>query len=118
MISIYFQSRTSSNVVVIGHSGVGKSSLVNMLCPSANVPIANDMTGCTKHENVYSCDLGRQQSCTLHDTIGLEEGSWGFLWASKAEAAQVILEGEQTTLCGVLHARSKTLFEEIIWAKF
>ncbi|KAG1889655.1 P-loop containing nucleoside triphosphate hydrolase protein [Suillus fuscotomentosus] len=79
------ESRTSRNVVIIGHSGVGKSSLINMLCPSADAPVSNDVFGCTTTERAYLCDLGRQQSCMVHDTIGLEEGSWGFLWAPKAE---------------------------------
>ncbi|KAG0696352.1 hypothetical protein DFH29DRAFT_951437 [Suillus ampliporus] len=59
----------SKNVIVIGQSGVGKSSLINMLCPGARAATSNDTTGCTKEEREYR----------LHDTIGLEEGRWGFL---------------------------------------
>lgn len=73
------------NVVIIGQSGVGKSSLINMLCPSANARTSNDIIGCTRHETMYPCDLGIRQSCWVHDTIGLEERSWGFLWAPKEE---------------------------------
>lgn len=73
------------NVIIIGHSGVGKSSLINMLCPGASADTSNDTVGCTKEEIEYRCDLGAHQSCQLHDTIGLEEGFWGFLWAPKAE---------------------------------
>ncbi|KAG1851151.1 hypothetical protein F4604DRAFT_1308443 [Suillus subluteus] len=85
MILIYFQSQTLRNVVIIGHSQVGKSSLVNMLCPSARAPVSNDTIGCTQVEQAYTCNLGEQQSCTVHDTIGLEEGRWGFLCGPKAE---------------------------------
>ncbi|KAG1743798.1 hypothetical protein EDB19DRAFT_1874684 [Suillus lakei] len=74
----------SCNVVIIGHSGVGKSSLINMLCPEAGAFTSNDASGCTKVERAYKCDLGGQ-FCQVHDTIGLEEGFWGFLWAPKAE---------------------------------
>lgn len=56
-----------------------------MLCPEANARTSNDTTGCTKKEHQYTCSLGEQQSCQVHDTIGLEEGFWGFLWAPKAE---------------------------------
>ncbi|KAG2346171.1 hypothetical protein BDR05DRAFT_1057804 [Suillus weaverae] len=76
----------SRNVVIIGHSGAGKSSLINMLYPSAGAATSNDLKGCTKAEQVYGpCDIGEQQYCQLHDTIGLEEGFWGLLWAPKAE---------------------------------
>jgi predicted GTPase len=87
MILMPFQNQMSGqrNVVIIGQSGVGKSSLINMLCPRANAPTSNDATGCTRIEREYECYLGQQQSCQVHDTIGLEEGFWGFLWAPKAE---------------------------------
>ncbi|KAG2125943.1 P-loop containing nucleoside triphosphate hydrolase protein, partial [Suillus clintonianus] len=67
------------NVVIIGQSGAGKSSLINMLCPGAHAPVSNDTTGCTRVEKEYKCDLGQQQYCQVHDTVGLEEGRWGFL---------------------------------------
>lgn len=86
MILICFQSRTLRNVVIIGKSGVGKSSLINMLCPGAFAATSNDYTSCTVVERKYTCYLGERQYCTVHDTIGLEEeGSLGFLWASKSE---------------------------------
>ncbi|KAG1897807.1 P-loop containing nucleoside triphosphate hydrolase protein [Suillus fuscotomentosus] len=75
----------SKNVIIIGQSGVGKSSLINMICHRANAPTSNDTTGCTREEKGYTCNLGGQLSCQVHDTIGLEEGFWGFLFAPKAE---------------------------------
>ncbi|KAG1824751.1 P-loop containing nucleoside triphosphate hydrolase protein, partial [Suillus subaureus] len=72
------------NVIIIGQSGVGKSSLINMLCPGAKADTSNDTTGCTQTETEYRCDLGGQ-SCQVHDTIGLEEGRWGFLPDKKAQ---------------------------------
>ncbi|KAJ8580123.1 hypothetical protein M405DRAFT_753651, partial [Rhizopogon salebrosus TDB-379] len=62
------------NVIIIGQSGAGKSSLINMLCPHAKACVGNDAIGCTSEEQV----------CMVHDTIGLEEGRWGFLPAPKA----------------------------------
>ncbi|KAG1724277.1 hypothetical protein EDB19DRAFT_318410 [Suillus lakei] len=79
------EGRTLRNVVIIGQLGVGKSSLINMLCPSANAATANDISGCTMVEQKYTCDLGERQCCTVHDTVGLEEGFWGFIWAPKTE---------------------------------
>lgn len=77
---------TKRNVIIIGQSGVGKSSLINMLyCGEEEAPTSNDTIGCTKVEKEYKCDLGEGQSCQVHDTIGLGEGFWGFLWGPKAE---------------------------------
>ncbi|KAG2086407.1 hypothetical protein BD769DRAFT_1393731, partial [Suillus cothurnatus] len=56
MILIPFQSDTSKNVVIIGQSGAGKSSLINMICPGANAPTSNDTFGVEKG---YTCNLGR-----------------------------------------------------------
>jgi len=79
------KSDMSKNVVIIGQSGAGKSSLINMICPGANAPTSNDTFGCTQVEKGYTCNLGRQISCQVHDTIGLEEGRWGFLPDKKAQ---------------------------------
>lgn len=83
MILIPFQNQMSGksdlNVVIIGQTGVGKSSLINMLCRNAKAPFSNDTVGCTMEEKDYYCKLGQGKSCQVHDTIGLEEGRWGFL---------------------------------------
>lgn len=92
MILIYFQSRTLRNVVIIGKSGVGKSSLINMLCPEAFAATSNDITSCTEIERKYICCLGERQYCTVHDTIGLEEGSWGFLWGKSEKRLKSYLK--------------------------
>ncbi|KAG2090084.1 hypothetical protein BD769DRAFT_1371753 [Suillus cothurnatus] len=76
---------TKRNVIIIGQSGAGKSSLINMLCPGANALFSLDTFGCTQVEKEYECDLGKGQSCQVHDTIGLEEGRWGFLPDKKAQ---------------------------------
>ncbi|KAG1824094.1 P-loop containing nucleoside triphosphate hydrolase protein [Suillus variegatus] len=75
----------SKNVAIIGESGVGKSSLINMICHGANAPTSNDRTGCTKEGKEYPCNLGGQLSCQVHDTIGLEEGRWGFFPDKKSQ---------------------------------
>ncbi|KAG2048656.1 hypothetical protein BDR06DRAFT_962394 [Suillus hirtellus] len=75
----------SKNVVIIGQSGAGKSSLINMICSGANALTSNDTIGCTRVEKKYPCDLGGRKSCQVHDTIGLEEGRWGFLPDKEAQ---------------------------------
>ncbi|KAJ8585711.1 hypothetical protein M405DRAFT_397689 [Rhizopogon salebrosus TDB-379] len=78
------QGQELKNVVIIGHSGAGKSSLINMLCPNANARVGNDTIGCTNREQIYTCRLGSGQQYNVHDTIGLGESRWGFLPAPNA----------------------------------
>ncbi|KAG2119457.1 P-loop containing nucleoside triphosphate hydrolase protein [Suillus clintonianus] len=73
------------NVVIIGQSGAGKSSLINMLCPTAKASISNNTYGCTMVVTKYTCHLGGQDYCQVHDTVGLEEGRWGFLPDKQAQ---------------------------------
>jgi predicted GTPase len=82
----YFQSQGQKlkNVVIIGHSGAGKSSLVNMLCPDANARVGDDASACTIEERVYTCRLGSGQQYNVHDTIGLEEPALALFPAPKA----------------------------------
>ncbi|OAX33787.1 hypothetical protein K503DRAFT_804099 [Rhizopogon vinicolor AM-OR11-026] len=86
-------STESKNVIIIGHSGMGKSSLINMLrhpLSPRDTPAHcdNNAVGCTKEETPYECNLpgpnGRSYKVMVHDTVGLEEGTWGFLPAPKA----------------------------------
>ncbi|KAJ8585707.1 hypothetical protein M405DRAFT_772622 [Rhizopogon salebrosus TDB-379] len=67
------QGQELKNVVIIGDSGVGKSSLVNMLCPDADARVGNDASACTIEEQIYTCRLGGGQQYKVHDTIGLGE---------------------------------------------
>ncbi|KAJ8592001.1 P-loop containing nucleoside triphosphate hydrolase protein [Rhizopogon salebrosus TDB-379] len=72
------------NVVIIGHSGAGKSSLINMLCPGANARVGGDAVGCTVEERAYTCRLDSVQQYKVHDTIGLEEPTFALFPAPKA----------------------------------
>jgi GTP-binding protein EngB required for normal cell division len=82
----YFQSQSQElkNVVIIGHSGAGKSSLINMLSPGANADVGNNAFGCTVEERAYTCRLGNGRQYSAHDTIGLEEPTFAFFPAPKA----------------------------------
>jgi len=66
------------HVVIIGQSGAGKSSLVNMLCPEAKANVSNDAESCTTREIRYPCQFDNRQY-TVHDTVGIREGTgWVF----------------------------------------
>ncbi|OJA15606.1 hypothetical protein AZE42_12532, partial [Rhizopogon vesiculosus] len=88
------KSTQPKNVIIIGHSGMGKSSLINMLRHPLSVGdsparCSNDTVGCTREEKAYECNLprpnGQPYKVMVHDTVGLEEERWGFLPASAAK---------------------------------
>ncbi|KAG2113427.1 uncharacterized protein F5147DRAFT_680853 [Suillus discolor] len=73
----------SKNVAIIGQTGAGISSLVNMLCPDANAPTSPNATRCTKEGKEYLWILEDECSCQVHDTVGLgEPGRWHFSFKS------------------------------------
>ncbi|KAG1796405.1 uncharacterized protein HD556DRAFT_1234491 [Suillus plorans] len=88
----------SKNVAIIGQTGAGISSLVNMLCLDANAPTSSDTTRCTKEGKEYQCNLEDGWMCQVHDTVGLgEPGRWQFSFKSfkfvrKADTWQLELE--------------------------
>lgn len=61
------------HVVIVGLSGAGKSSLINILCPGANALTSNDGEFCTKKEEQYMCDLSDGHKCIVHDTVSIPE---------------------------------------------
>ncbi|KAJ8585712.1 hypothetical protein M405DRAFT_824539 [Rhizopogon salebrosus TDB-379] len=78
------QRQELKNVIIIGHSGTGKSSLVNMLCPYANARVGGDASACTLGEQIYTCHLDSGQQYNVHDTIALEEPTFSLFPAPKA----------------------------------
>jgi len=73
------------NVIIFGESGVGKSSLVNMLSEGAVEPaaVSNQALGCTFETQRYNVTLGDREYI-LWDTAGLNEGSKGTVSEEKA----------------------------------
>jgi len=60
------------NVIVFGGSGVGKSSVINMLMGAERAATSPDAQGCTFESTPYTVDIAGSQ-ITLHDTAGLNE---------------------------------------------
>ncbi|KZP22233.1 hypothetical protein FIBSPDRAFT_931233 [Athelia psychrophila] len=72
------QNKTT-NIIVCGVQGVGKSSLVNMLAsgPTEVARTSNDTIGCTFKSEPYSLTTPSGRKLTLWDTAGLDEGPTG-----------------------------------------
>jgi len=71
------------NVVVFGETGVGKSSLINMITGTACASVSSAAVGCTFESVPYDAELsGRKYR--LWDTVGLNEGEQGNVSADRA----------------------------------
>jgi len=75
----------SANVIIFGESGVGKSSLVNMLSNDDNAlaAVSNQALGCTFETEPYRVTIA-ERDYVLWDTAGLNEGSKGSVTADDA----------------------------------
>lgn len=72
-----FQPKVETDVLFVGQTGVGKSTLINMVRhkdrPVAAAKVSNDAHPCTPHTTPYSMQLGAGLHCQLWDTRGLDE---------------------------------------------
>ncbi|KIL54350.1 hypothetical protein M378DRAFT_28761 [Amanita muscaria Koide BX008] len=64
------------NIIVFGESGVGKSSLINMITGTDSAATSNEAVGCTFQSASYDVEL-KGRKYRLWDTIGLNEGERG-----------------------------------------
>ena len=68
----------TKNIVLFGETGVGKSSVVNLIAGEQRAVTSPDMTRCTMHWNEYPIHFGpRGHNYNVFDTIGLEEPELG-----------------------------------------
>src|SRR5262245_54795882 len=71
------------NVIVFGESGVGKSSVINMLNGDEIAPVSDRAMGLTFSTKPYKKTIDGEHF-TIFDTIGLNEGSCGTVKAKDA----------------------------------
>ncbi|KAG2143269.1 P-loop containing nucleoside triphosphate hydrolase protein [Suillus cothurnatus] len=79
---------TGRNIVIFGETGVGKSSLINLIAGKDIAPTSPDALPCTTEEHAYEVDI-RGQRYILHDTVGLGEGSHGSMPTDVAPAKKL-----------------------------
>ncbi|KAG1764549.1 hypothetical protein EDD22DRAFT_951634 [Suillus occidentalis] len=72
------------NVVMFGETGVGKSSIINIIAQQELAETSNDATGCTSSSEHYLAEISNQRF-VLFDTAGLNEGTEGTVPAAKAK---------------------------------
>lgn len=71
--SLTCRRMTTTNVVVFGSTGSGKSSLINMIAGS-NAATSSGSRGCTFESHPYHAII-RGRSFTFYDTCGFNEGA-------------------------------------------
>ncbi|KAF8310053.1 P-loop containing nucleoside triphosphate hydrolase protein, partial [Amanita rubescens] len=83
------------NVIIFGETGVGKSSLINMIAGTPSAAISSSAIGCTFESIPYVVELNGLQY-RLWDTAGLNEGENGNLSADRAiESLQELVRNLQ-----------------------
>ncbi|KIK99089.1 hypothetical protein PAXRUDRAFT_587261 [Paxillus rubicundulus Ve08.2h10] len=69
-------SKKTTNIVLFGETGVGKSSVINLIAGKDVAKVSSDVDGCTMASNPYDITLGKQ-TIRIFDTVGLEEPQMG-----------------------------------------
>ncbi|KAI6044683.1 P-loop containing nucleoside triphosphate hydrolase protein [Pisolithus marmoratus] len=66
----------SINIILFGETGVGKSSVVNLIAGRPVAEVSPDVEGCTLQSKEYKFDVGKVR-VSIWDTVGLEEPEMG-----------------------------------------
>ncbi|KAI6129445.1 P-loop containing nucleoside triphosphate hydrolase protein [Pisolithus croceorrhizus] len=69
-------SSNSLNIILFGETGVGKSSVINLIAGGSVAEVSPDADGCTMNSTDYQFMIGSRK-ITIWDTVGLEEPQMG-----------------------------------------
>ncbi|KAI6169536.1 P-loop containing nucleoside triphosphate hydrolase protein [Pisolithus thermaeus] len=69
-------SSDSLNIILFGETGVGKSSVINLIAGGPVADVSPDADGCTMNSKDYQFTIGSRK-ITIWDTVGLEEPQMG-----------------------------------------
>ncbi|KAI6032791.1 P-loop containing nucleoside triphosphate hydrolase protein [Pisolithus orientalis] len=69
-------SPNTLNIILFGETGVGKSSVINLIAGRQVAKVSPDADGCTMNSTDYEFTVG-SRTITIWDTVGLEEPQMG-----------------------------------------
>lgn len=75
-LSVYLGGKPK-NVILFGETGVGKSSVINLMAGKEIAEVSANLNGCTLTATEYWFGLSEDVSLRIFDTIGLEEPEIG-----------------------------------------
>ncbi|KIJ67596.1 hypothetical protein HYDPIDRAFT_38087 [Hydnomerulius pinastri MD-312] len=71
------KEKNSLNIILFGETGVGKSSVINLISGMPVAKVSSDVDGCTMDSRDYIFDLKDGTKVNIWDTVGLEEPEMG-----------------------------------------
>ncbi|KAJ3500767.1 hypothetical protein NMY22_g19152 [Coprinellus aureogranulatus] len=80
------EPKTRRNIVFFGETGVGKSSIINMILGTERAKTSNNAKGCTGDATCYEGSINGRDF-RFWDTVGLNEGDKGTMSNMKAASA-------------------------------
>ncbi|KAH7888529.1 P-loop containing nucleoside triphosphate hydrolase protein [Phlebopus sp. FC_14] len=110
----FTQESHSHNVLLFGETGVGKSSVINMLVGKEVAEVSSGATGCTFSCERYETNLNGR-GFVLWDTIGLNEGDFGRIPPDDAERRlKTLMRTVEDGLSLLIYVIRGTRYREIL----
>ncbi|OAX36644.1 P-loop containing nucleoside triphosphate hydrolase protein [Rhizopogon vinicolor AM-OR11-026] len=101
------------NIIVFGESGVGKSSIINMLMGEPVAAVSNQAVGCTYESNKFRAIIAGRE-VMLYDTAGLNEAEAGTVSPEQAVQNLRSLVTELKTVNLLVYCIRGTRFRKIM----
>ncbi|KAJ8594164.1 hypothetical protein M405DRAFT_531537 [Rhizopogon salebrosus TDB-379] len=102
------------NVIVFGESGVGKSSLINMLMGEPVAAISNQAVGCTYASEKFRATIDDGREVMLYDTAGLNEAEAGTVSPEQAIRNLHLLVNDLKTVNLLVYCIRGTRYRKIV----